>query len=263
LAHEYETATSAQRLRRWNRAVNPFVIVAAILPLGPLATGEEPTDGPGLVVALASWAVFAVDFAVRTRLDDTFLATWKGRLYLAIVVVTFPVYVLVPGLEEADLLVMSRLGWVAVLAISAFEGVGNIRVLVRRLGVAGLYASTAVVLAAFVVKGVEEPEDGFATVGDSFWWAISTITTVGYGDRVPVTATGRVMGAVLMLVGLAFLGVLAASLANYFGFDEAETGEPDVPSEEQRHERLVAEVRELRAEVARALARLDSTGEDP
>lgn len=110
--------------------MNPVVIVAAILPLGPLVAGGDPTQGPGLVVALASWVVFAIDFAVRTRLDDAFLRTWKGRLYLGIVVVTFPVYVLVPGLEEADLLVVSRLGWVAVLAISGIESVRDARVLV-------------------------------------------------------------------------------------------------------------------------------------
>lgn len=136
-----ENQSSAERLRRWNRAMNPMVIVAAILPLGPLVSGEDPTEGPGLIVALASWVVFAVDFAVRTRLDAAFIGTWKGRLYLGIVVVTFPVYALIPGLEEADLLVVSRLGWVAVLAISGIETVRNTRVLVHRVGVAGLYAS--------------------------------------------------------------------------------------------------------------------------
>jgi voltage-gated potassium channel len=237
------------------------VIVAAILPLGPLVTGEDPTEGPGLVVALASWVVFAVDFAVRVRLGDAFLATWKGRLYLAIVVVTFPIYALVPGLEESDLLVVSRLGWVAVLAISSVESLGNARVLVRRVGVAGLYAATAVFVAALVVRRVEDPEDGFETLGDSLWWAISTITTVGYGDRVPVTATGRVMGAMLMLVGLAFLGVIAASLAAYFGFDGTEPADAAIASEEDRLDALLAEVRALRAEID--LTRSDSSGDEP
>jgi voltage-gated potassium channel len=238
--------------------MNPVVIVAAILPLGPLASGEDPTEGPGLVVALASWVVFAIDFAVRTRLDDAFLRTWKGRLYLGIVVVTFPVYVLVPGLEETDLLVVSRLGWVAVLAISGIESVRDTRVLVRRVGVAGLYALTAVFVGALVVKRVEDPDDGFETLGDSLWWAISTITTVGYGDRVPVTALGRVTGALLMLVGLAFLGMIAASLAAYFGLDETEPDGPVADSGEHGYEMLVAEVRALRAEVARVNARLES-----
>lgn len=262
MPEQHQNATSAERLRRWSRAVNPLVIVAAILPLGPLASGEDPTEGPGLVVTLGSWTVFAIDFAVRTHLDSAFITTWKGRLYLAIVVVTFPVYVLVPGLEETDLLAVSRLGWVAVLTIGGVQSVRNARVLIRRVGVAGLYASTAVFVAALLVKRVEGPEDGFESFGDSLWWAISTITTVGYGDRVPVTAAGRLTGAVLMLMGLAFLGVIAASLAAYFGLDGAEPDDPVAGSEEHGDELLVAEVRALRAEVTRAIARLDSAGDD-
>ncbi len=123
---------------------------------------------------------------------------------------------------------------------------------------AGLYALTAVFVGALVVKRVEDPDDGFETLGDSLWWAISTITTVGYGDRVPVTALGRVTGALLMLVGLAFLGMIAASLAAYFGLDETEPDGPVADSGEHGYETLVAEVRALRAEVARVNARLES-----
>lgn len=52
---------------------------------------------------------------------------------------------------------------------------------------------------------------------------LATITTVGYGDRVPVTAGGRIIGAMLTVVGLAFLGVIAASLASHFGLSDAES----------------------------------------
>ena len=48
--------------------------------------------------------------------------------------------------------------------------------------------------------------------GDSIWWAIATVTTVGYGDVVPVTVPGRVLGSLLMVVGTLLIGVVAASL---------------------------------------------------
>jgi voltage-gated potassium channel len=54
------------------------------------------------------------------------------------------------------------------------------------------------------------------TGGDALWWAISTVTTVGYGDRYPVTEFGRVTGVVLMLVGISVFGALTSYLASAF-----------------------------------------------
>ena len=55
-----------------------------------------------------------------------------------------------------------------------------------------------------LVARLVEPET-FDSIGLSYWWAITTLTTVGYGDVVPVTTAGRVVGAVLMLTGLALI----------------------------------------------------------
>ena len=48
------------------------------------------------------------------------------------------------------------------------------------------------------------------------WWAIVTVTTVGYGDRYPVTAGGRTVAVILMLVGIGLIGVLTATVASVF-----------------------------------------------
>jgi voltage-gated potassium channel len=52
--------------------------------------------------------------------------------------------------------------------------------------------------------------------GDAVWWAITTVTTVGYGDRYPVTAGGRAVAAVLMIGGIALLGIVTAAIAAFF-----------------------------------------------
>jgi voltage-gated potassium channel len=54
--------------------------------------------------------------------------------------------------------------------------------------------------------------DEFPDIGESLWWALQTVTTVGYGDVVPRDTEGRIIGAVLMLQGIGFITVIAASV---------------------------------------------------
>ena len=56
----------------------------------------------------------------------------------------------------------------------------------------------------------------FPNIGDSLWWAIQTVTTVGYGDLVPTSPIGRLVAAVVMLVGIGFLTVVTAAITSTF-----------------------------------------------
>lgn len=52
--------------------------------------------------------------------------------------------------------------------------------------------------------------------GDGLWWAITTVTTVGYGDRYPTTTEGRCLAVALMIMGISLMGVITASVAAWF-----------------------------------------------
>jgi voltage-gated potassium channel len=52
--------------------------------------------------------------------------------------------------------------------------------------------------------------------GDGLWWAITTVTTVGYGDRYPTSAEGKFLAVGLMVVGISLMGVITASVAAWF-----------------------------------------------
>jgi voltage-gated potassium channel len=59
-------------------------------------------------------------------------------------------------------------------------------------------------------------EKTFPNIGDGLWWAIQTVTTVGYGDLVPGSTTGRVVAALVMVIGIGFLTVITAAITSAF-----------------------------------------------
>ena len=87
------------------------------------------------------------------------------------------------------------------------------RVLVYVVGATSLLSFVA----ALTVLDYERrsPDANIASFGDAMWWALTTMTTVGYGDRFPVTGEGRLVAAGLMLAGIALLGVVTATMASW------------------------------------------------
>jgi voltage-gated potassium channel len=92
-----------------------------------------------------------------------------------------------------------------------------------------------------------EPDSNIKTADDAVWWAFATITTVGYGDRYPVTTEGRIVAGILMCAGVGLFGTFAGFLAAWF------VGEPEAHAEKDEHgeqlARMHREIRKLRKEV--------------
>jgi len=72
-----------------------------------------------------------------------------------------------------------------------------------------LTVAVLLVLLAGLVERLVEP-DTFTSLGLSYWWAVTTVTTVGYGDVVPQSPAGRVVGAMLMLLGISLIPTLTS-----------------------------------------------------
>ncbi|KPK46633.1 MAG: hypothetical protein AMJ77_05630, partial [Dehalococcoidia bacterium SM23_28_2] len=86
-----------------------------------------------------------------------------------------------------------------------------------------------------------------AHFGDALWWAVATISTVGYGDEAPTTAEGRGVGVVLIIAGITFFSVLTANLAAFL--TRAESAE----NEESQIEVLMRKIEGLEAAVRQSL----------
>jgi voltage-gated potassium channel len=93
---------------------------------------------------------------------------------------------------------------------------------VDRKGLRPRYAAYVVIviwLAAILVFGIFQrivDPGTFPTIWSAWWWAIQTVTTVGYGDAVPQQAAGKVVAAILMVGGLAFLSIVTATITSSF-----------------------------------------------
>jgi voltage-gated potassium channel len=98
----------------------------------------------------------------------------------------------------------------------------------------------------------QSAEANIRTAEDSIWWAVGTVTTVGYGDRYPVTTEGRMVAAFLMAAGVGLFGTLSGSVAAWFL--SPGKGEPQVDLKA-----IQDEIRELRD----ALAARDNMGKVP
>ena len=84
----------------------------------------------------------------------------------------------------------------------------------RAAWIIGVATVSATIIGGIVIHFTDS--GNFPTIGDGLWWAVQTVTTVGYGDHVPTSATGRFVGALVMIVGIAFLTVATASITSVF-----------------------------------------------
>ena len=75
--------------------------------------------------------------------------------------------------------------------------------------------STVITIAAGALMTIVD-HDHFPNIGSGLWWAVQTVTTVGYGDHVPETAIGQLVASLVMLLGIGFLTVITAAITSTF-----------------------------------------------
>ena len=85
-----------------------------------------------------------------------------------------------------------------------------------RGGAAVIATVTTIATVGFGLLMTVVDHKNFTTVGQGLWWSVQTVTTVGYGDVVPTNASGRIVAALVMLLGLAFLSVITAAITSSF-----------------------------------------------
>lgn len=207
---------------RWTERSEPPLLAAAGLFLLLLVLQAVTPDRPVWQTVLLRagevlvWAVFAVDYVARLLLAPDRRHYVRSHLLDLLALVA-------PFLRPLRLLTF--IGIFGTTARRAGDEIRNGLAFIA--GLAGLLVVSAAALVLDAERGAEDANiTGFA---DALWWATVTITTVGYGDRYPVTVTGRIVAALLMVVGIALLGVVTAAVATWFVKHSAEqaVGDPE------------------------------------
>jgi voltage-gated potassium channel len=180
-------------------------LVLAIVVLSTDVNGSASTLVVGSLFVL--WVIVLVEYIVRLVVTPDTRGYVKRR-WVEPATVAVPVLQgwHIVGIEKMSLLV--REGELRVEAILRHHSLFRVLIAV----VATIF------LGAWLVLLFEEKAkaSNIHDYPDALWWAIVTVTTVGYGDRYPVTEGGRIVAVVLMLVGIGLIGVLTATVASVF-----------------------------------------------
>jgi len=240
--------TTHSRLERFeHRTEWPLAAVAiAFLALYSVQVLAQPRGASAHIVEwalLALYLVFVVDYLARL-----YLAAPRGRWFFR--------HLLDLAIVALPFMRPLRLLSLAVVIEVLQRAVGHTirgRVVVYTVcgAVVIIYAGSLAILQA----ERNQPGAKISSFGDAVWWAITTVTTVGYGDLSPVTTMGRVVAVALMIGGITLVGTVTATLASWI---VQRVAEEDSAAEAVTRE----QIDELREEIRR-LASLVSRDREP
>jgi voltage-gated potassium channel len=206
----------AKRTPRPSLEWGMFFLALLMIPLILIQVSSEDPDVlfATEVANAVVWVIFVAELIYAWRRSTTGWAAFARTHALDVLIVALSPPFLVPaGLGSLRVLRLLRLVRLLVVVGRIQQGTG------RMTGRQGILYVGALVLFCIFIGGVSIHEiepDHAATVWEGMWWAVVTVTTVGYGDISPVTFEGRLVAAALMFVGLGAFGALAGSISALF-----------------------------------------------
>ncbi len=234
-AHVYDLLDGTGAAPRWVAialqaliALNTLVIIAETVP-----AADARFHAAFAAFEYFSVAVYTAEYLLRlwacTDAAGGRYTGWSGRLRYAVtplalvdLLAVLPVY-LSPILPGVDLRILRIVRLVKLFRFSRYqEALASVAEVIRQEAAAMVAALAilmiAIVLAAagmFVLEHDAQP-DRFVDIPTSMWWAVVTLTTIGYGDMVPVTGAGRLLGSFVAFAGIAVVAIPSGIIASGF-----------------------------------------------
>jgi voltage-gated potassium channel len=258
------TAAAAPVLRHHGNPYNIFILVLTVMSLGIMALLILPLD-PAVRHILTFYdnvacGIFLIDFLYNlTGAKPKRAYFFKGGGWLDLLG-SIPSFGVLPW---TGLFRLARLGRLARIG-RLLRGKQRTALIKDIVDNRGQYAAFVTLLLVFLVLSIssvlvlvfETGADGanIATGQDALWWSFVTITTVGYGDRFPVTLLGRATGVGVMFAGIGIIGALASILASMLVAPSAADKEEEAAADQAQADKeavIKADLADTRAELAR------------
>ncbi|MCW4355598.1 potassium channel family protein [Hoyosella sp. YIM 151337] len=236
---------SAERIHasEWVLIASAFVYIGAyaLIVLMP----DSALHLPAQLTMIAVWVVFVVDYLMRLAGAER-RGRWFVRNLPELAIVLLP---MLRPLRLLRLLIIFH-------RLQASVG----RTLHGRLAAYAVASATLLIFMASLAvldaeRGAADAE--ITSYGDAVWWSIVTVTTVGYGDTVPVTAGGRLIAVLLMFGGISLIGVITGLLASTIVkrvSEEDEANENATRAQVDHVDARIGELKNLIGELTRELA---------
>jgi len=210
--------------------LNLLIIILSFYVLGSLVVDTFFSLPPEISKVLCYvdnfiCAIFLIDFSVRFKKAENKLQFMKwGWIDLIASVPTLDF------MRAGRLLRLIRL----IRILRAFRSTRHIALHIFKNKVLGTLTTVsliAVLVLLFssiaILQFETDPNSNIKTAGDAVWWSYVTITTVGYGDKYPVTTEGRIIAAVLMTVGVGLFGTFTAFVSSWFVKDNTKSSDAE------------------------------------
>jgi len=192
--------------RIWNETLTFLALAFLVAFSYPAFVDPVPSSTQTLlnIVQWVSWIAFAIDLIYGlSNAKDKRKYLKKHPLEIAAV--------LLPFLRPLRLMRVISFGGLAIQKVA----IGRQFAITIKVLLASIFVAY---ISAIQITIAERTVDGsnIKNFGDGLWWAITTVTTVGYGDRYPTTTEGRFIAIALMIMGISLMGVITASVAAWF-----------------------------------------------
>jgi voltage-gated potassium channel len=192
--------------RVWSETLTVLALAFLVAFSYPAFVDPVPSSTQTLlnIVQWISWIAFAADLIYGlSKAKDK--ARYLKKHPLEVVAVLFPF------LRPLRLMRVISFGGLAIQKVA----IGRQFAITIKVFIASIFIAY---ISAVQITITERAVEGsnIHNFGDGLWWAISTVTTVGYGDRYPTTTEGRFLAVVLMIMGISLVGVITASVAAWF-----------------------------------------------
>jgi voltage-gated potassium channel len=192
--------------RVWNETLTFLALAFLVAFSYPAFVNPVPSSTQAVlnIVQWVSWVAFATDLIyglIKAKSKKQYLK--KHPLEVAAVVLPF--------LRPLRLMRVISFGGLAIQKVA----IGRQFAITIKVFLASIFVAYISAVQMTISERAFEGSN-IKNFGDGVWWAITTVTTVGYGDRYPTTTEGRFLAVVLMIMGISLMGVITASVAAWF-----------------------------------------------